>query len=465
MNESLPSKSSLRTEYLDAALPDRRLSARLVKVAAGLFERPERSFPDSYDSAGLEGAYRFFSNERISSEEILRPHHMETAKRITRESCVLALHDTTSFSFPTTSVRKGLGRKKSAGQCFFAHATLAVSADGKRRPLGVLGLSTYVRDANPSAGREAGRWLKQIQEVVKTPEICASKVIHVADRESDSFATLYALQSAGARFVLRVSKDRRVRTSPGASSKLDTTLSKAKAIFKREASLSERKFVRRSPIQAKLHPNRAARVAELYVSAARIELLRPKTYCSETIPQTLAVNIVRVWEPAPPFGEEPVEWQLFTSEPIQTTAELESIIDHYRSRWVIEDYFKALKSGCKFEDRQLESFHALRNALAVFAPIAWNLLRLRTSAREQPDASPRGYISRDELTVLRQISRTPLKPSPTRREILLAIAALGGHIKFNGEPGWITLNRGYQKLTAVVEGFKLAKNARKRSDQ
>jgi hypothetical protein len=465
MSEPLPSTSSLRNEYCGAKLPDRRLAERLVDIAEGLLERPERSFPDSYDSAGLEGAYRFFSNKRVSSEVILAPHQLETAKRIEQESCVLALHDTTSFSFPTTSKREGLGRKKSAGQCFFAHTTLAVSADGERRPLGVLGLTTYVRDAEPSAGREAERWLKQIQDVAELPGISANKLIHVADRESDSFATLHAMQLAHTRFVLRVSKDRRVRTSTGATSKLDTMLSKAKAIFKREASLSERKYVRRSPIQTKLHPNRTARIAELHVSAASIELLRPKAYSQSELSPSLTVNIVRVWEPAPPAGEAAIEWQLFTSEPIKSAEDLETIIDYYRARWVIEEYFKALKSGCKFEERQLESYHALKNALAVFAPIAWNLLRLRTSAQHEPDAPATGYVSKDELTVLRKISRIPIKKSPTRREIYLAIAALGGHIKFNGEPGWITLNRGYQKLTAIVTGFIIAEDLRKRSDQ
>jgi hypothetical protein len=466
MNERLPSKTALRNEYVDSPLPDRRLSERLIDIAEGLFDRPERSFPDSYDAAGLEGAYRFFRNERVSSEKILVPHQLETAKRMAQEPCVLALHDTTSFSFPTTSIRKGLGRKRSSGQCFFAHTTLAVSADGTRRPLGVLALSTFTRDAKPSAGREAGRWLKQIEDVAELPNVCAQNVIHVADRESDSFVTLHALQSADARFVLRVSKDRRVRTSAGAVSKLDTTLSKAKVIFKRQASLSERKTVRPSPIQTKLHPNRAARLAELHVSAASIELLRPESYSNKSaLPKSLTVHVVRVWEPAPPKGENAVEWLLFTSEPIQTATDLAAIIDHYRARWVIEEYFKALKSGCKLEERQLESLHALRNALAVFAPIAWNLLRLRTSAREQPDAPAKDYISKNELTVLRQISRIPLKRTPTRREALLAIAALGGHIKFNGEPGWITLNRGYQKLTAMVEGFKIGRNSRKSYDQ
>jgi hypothetical protein len=47
------------------------------------------------------------------------------------------------------------------------------------------------------------------------------------------------------------------------------------------------------------------------------------------------------------------------------------------------------------------------------------------------------------------------------REALLAVAALGGHIKNNGEPGWIVLGRGFETLLTLEQGWKAAK----RSDQ
>lgn len=71
---------------------------------------------------------------------------------------------------------------------------------------------------------------------------------------------------------------------------------------------------------------------------------------------------------------------LFTSEPVNTLAEATAVVDHYRARWVIEEYFKALKTGCAFERRQLTSFDGLTRALGVFVPIAWRLLVLRTRA-------------------------------------------------------------------------------------
>jgi hypothetical protein len=74
-----------------------------------------------------------------------------------------------------------------------------------------------------------------------------------------------------------------------------------------------------------------------------------------------------------PKGEQAIEWYLVTNEPIGTTEQVAAIVDAYRARWVIEELFKALKTGCQIEKRQLESYEALRNALALFLPIAVGL--------------------------------------------------------------------------------------------
>ena len=35
-----------------------------------------------------------------------------------------------------------------------------------------------------------------------------------------------------------------------------------------------------------------------------------------------------------------------TTEPIDTVEQVLRIVDWYRARWVIEEFFKALKTGC-----------------------------------------------------------------------------------------------------------------------
>ena len=41
---------------------------------------------------------------------------------------------------------------------------------------------------------------------------------------------------------------------------------------------------------------------------------------------------------------------------------------------------------------------------------------------------------------------------------MLGIAALGGHIKNNGDPGWLVLGRGFARFLEAEEGWALARD-------
>ena len=71
--------------------------------------------------------------------------------------------------------------------------------------------------------------------------------------------------------------------------------------------------------------------------------------------RSIELKVVRVWELQPPEGEPSVEWVLLTTETIDTVADLATVVDCYRSRWVIEEFLEALKQGCSLEKRQLRS--------------------------------------------------------------------------------------------------------------
>lgn len=154
---------------------------------------------------------------------------------------------------------------------------------------------------------------------------------------------------------------------------------------------------------------------------------------------------------------------LYTSEPIQTAEELLTIVDHYRSRWVIEEFFKALETGCAIEKRQLESYQALSVALAVFLPVAWRLLLARSLSRVKPDAPATLVATEIGLELLRHKQNLASVPK-TAKEATYAIAKLGGHLKRNGDPGWMTLGRGFESLLLMEVGWRLAMSAQ-RSDQ
>jgi hypothetical protein len=193
-----------------------------------------------------------------------------------------------------------------------------------------------------------------------------------------------------------------------------------------------------------------------------VTLKRPKQRSKE-LPPTIVVNIVHVFELGPPLGEPPVEWLLLTSEPAGNDAEIQRVVTGYRVRWVIEEYFKAVKTGCAFESRQLESAHTLQALLAYTLIVAYALLLLRALSRTGRDEPADTLLSTIQIKLL-QAKVKKLPDQPTVRQALLAIAGMGGHLKNNGDPGWRTLSKGWAKLLAFEEGYALAR-ASPRCDQ
>jgi hypothetical protein len=435
----------IEEEFADAELGDPRRGARLAKLSAKLMERPEESFPTVLDEAGLEGAYRFFSNPAVTLDAVLAPHVAATWRRASHDAVTLALHDTTTLSFRPFGQRADVPTTTRGTQLFLAHTTLAVRGDKTRQPHGVLALSTHALEGNKVLH---DRWVDHVDRVTQHASAHAN-VVHIMDREADDYTLLAALVRRGQRFVIRSHHDRLLEEGT-----LHEAMGVAEPLFTRDVDLGARTSAHRSNKQRTAYPERDCRRARLAFAAVRVTLPRPPR-SQKSLPRALSVNVVRVWEVNTPAGEKPIEWCLLTSEPIADVSAIERIVNWYRSRWVIEEYFKALKTGCAYEKRQLESFHALRNALAVFAAIAWRLLLLRNEARERPDAAAITVLSADQLEVLRAVPRARLPDRPTARDAMLAVARLGGHLPRNGDPGWMVLGRGFERLDTLTAGWVL----------
>jgi hypothetical protein len=461
----------LAADFADADFGDVRLTKRLHTLVEALGDSPAGSFPTVLDDSSLEGAYRFFGNESVTPERILAPHVQATVSRVEAEPEVLAIHDTTTVSFSPHGTRQGLGRIREKGQAFFAHCTIAVSPGDERRVHGVLGMMTFVRGRkNPrkkgAASRvrprgkrsERERWLDQIRAVAGLG-IEKKRLVHVMDREADIYDLIAPLVVEGHRFVTRLMHDRVLATeTSGDPKKIRAALAHVRVVAQRTVPLSRRPAAGRSPKQRKIHPSRRPRTASLAIGIVEVELQRPPS-ASKSLPCRLPITIIRVWERTPPAGEQPVEWVLATNLPVTSAAEAVAVVDRYRSRWVIEEFFQAVKTGCALERRQLETYRRIVNALALFAPIAARLLLIRSESRVFPDGPATVAFSAEELTVLRAAirGRRPLPRTPTIREAAHALAALGGHLTRNGEPGWQTLAKGYKRLADLLDGWRLAR--------
>src|SRR5574341_1954 len=460
-------------EFAEAPLADKRLAGRLVKIAAKAAQDPAASFPQMARSdAELEAIYRFLSNHRVAMDGILEPHHRATLSRMLAHKRVAVVHDSSQFAF-RNEVGQLLGHLPGPGQRgIMGHFALAVDDGGL--PLGVLGVEALCPPPpkprkrgkkhrlydRTSLHRLAARWGRLVERVRERVDRKVG-LIHLMDQEADSFELMNDIRLAGESFVIRLRhRDRLARGEDDETEDwrpIESVVKAARFVCKREVPLSRRAHSKDATYKRR-YAERDRRLAKLRVEATSVLFKKPGVMRYwKHLPAEMPVNIVRVWERSPPPGEEPIEWLLITNEPIETTAQVEAVIDWYLRRWKIEEYFKALKTGCRFERRQLQSRAALLNTLALLVPIAWQLFAIRDQSRASPDASARTVLSEQQLKVLRGMSKQPLTPKPSVEQAMLAIAAQGGHLKRNGQPGWQTLGRGLEKLWWTELGYQLGR--------
>jgi len=458
-------RRSVGEEFAGAELGDARRTARLLLIARVAAASPSVGFPQMVESDGeLEGIYRFLSNEAVEPDAVLGPHIDATMKRARQAPLCLVIHDTTEFRFEGEAEREGLGLLSGNGQGFFGHFSLAVLPGPERIPLGICGLERICREVRKDEirkphsfytaqdpARESLRWLRMLESIEDRRE--GFECIHVMDREGDMFDLMALAIGRGARFIIRGDKERALANQPGL---VEDLLAQVEPVTHREAEVSARIPKRRELIKPKRGAVRRRRTAQLAVGCSSIEIKRPKV--AHATERSLKINVVYAWETSPPKGEDPVNWVLFTTEPVSTIAELHAIIDNYQSRWTIEEFFKALKTGCGYEKRQLESYAALSNALAIFSVIAWRLLLVRSVARAYPHATSRSVLSDTQLRLLKHRLKLTNLPA-TAKDALYAVARLGGHLKNNGDPGWQTLGRGFEKLLILEAGWRAATDA------
>ena len=99
------------------------------------------------------------------------------------------------------------------------------------------------------------------------------------------------------------------------------------------------------------------------------------------------------------------------------------------------------------------------DVVALLAPVAVRLLQIRAYARHADTAHAPARLDDVEIEALRAMPRAQLPRRPTNRDVMLAIARLGGFLKQNGEPGWIILGRGYASHPAFLEGWLAARDS------
>src|SRR5258708_34995192 len=133
---------------------------------------------------------------------------------------------------------------------------------------------------------------------------------------------------------------------------------------------------------------RAERVAVLELRFGAVDLARPQTKFLRHLPESLPLTLVEVRESDPQAGTEPLHWRLLTTHPVANAEEAWRIVEWYKWRWLIEQFFRILKTqGFQLEDSQIATADRLLQLVAIAAKaavITLQLLQARDARSNQP---------------------------------------------------------------------------------
>jgi hypothetical protein len=337
------------------------------------------------------------------------------------------------------------------GRGYLVQSVLAI-APTPRRVLGLAYLEPFLRIPAPRRGersderrqrpRESDVWARAAQAIGTPPP--GVQWVHVADAGADVFTFFHQAQTTGAALLVRAVQDRQATTPDGELTHLRQA---AQALPPRATR----------PLTLSAQPGRSARTATLAVAWTALTLQPPRGLADAA---PVPAWVVRAWEPEPPPEiAEPLEWLLVTTVPVAGVAAAWERVDWYTGRWVVEEYHRCLKTGCRLETSQLRDGDALWRLLGLRAPIAVRLLQLRDLARDEPDAPARPVVGAEAVAVVAAATRRPAAEM-TLSVFWALVARLGGHQgrRGDGPPGWQTLWRDWLKLETLLAGVQLAQS-------
>jgi hypothetical protein len=443
-------------------LGDERLNKRSKKVVEALAANPEASI-----NAACQGwsetlaAYRFFDNASVSPERLLAPHREATVRRMQEQPVALILQDTTELDYTAHPPQDARCLNSETRFGLYHHAHLAVTPD--KLPLGVLATENFDRApetlgqadqrANlPIEEKESFRWLKGYRLACEAAAQCPdTQVVSVGDREADIYDIYVDAQEAAAGGGRRADYLIRVRTERSTTE--PDPEAGAAAYHKVRDEVGKSPLLARQSLELAATPKRAARTATVEVRALTVQIKPP--HARSRLPVVTA-NVVLVEEVGGPGDGTDVSWLLITTLPIATLAEVLLCVQYYLARWIIEIYFRMLKTGCRVEEIQLETKARLENCLALYNIIAWRVLYLTYLNRTTPDLPCTAVLDDAEWkSVWSVVKKQPLpKTPPTLSEMLKLITELGGYnnrateLPPGPQPLWVGLRRMLDFATA-----------------
>ncbi len=453
---SLDSKTWAAQQFAACKLGDKRRTNRVIKMAEQMADNPSGSFCEQMETWGdLKAAYRLFDKEKVTFEAVVRPHWEQTKQ--VESGRYLLLDDTTEVDFGSHRQIKGLAELgNGSGRGFLLHNALMVNANSQEI-VGVAGQTVHYRKPRPKKEtiaqrmkreRESRVWGDVIDDIGQPPE--GVQFVHVCDRGADDFVVFCHLVKQQSDWVIRASSlHRKILNPDGERVSLSQYLATLPLAGTFTLALRSRK-------------DQPARTAKLEVRFGKLRVPVPchtSPYVKSSGLSSIEMWVVQVCEVDAPEGVEPISWVLYTSLPVAVFGAAWQIIEYYELRWLVEEYHKALKTGCCIQKRGLRKAERLEPMVALMSVVALRLLQLKSVARTDPDRPAKKIVPRLWLQMLKAARKNLRRVHDlTIGEFYRELAKLGGFLgrKSDGEPGWITIWRGWEKLNTLVRGAELA---------
>jgi DDE family transposase len=403
---------------------------------------------------------RFLRNHSVTADEMVCHAATGTAARVAGRDIVVA-QDTSELALGGRRARaSGYGPVGKGGALggVLLHAAVALEA-GTGALLGLVDATIWNRDkgaADPrrlraTADKESQRWLDataRASEVLKA----ANSITVVSDRESDIYEH-FACRPSNVHLIVRACQNRKIETAPEGTSAL---------LFPFIDGLPEAgRFSAKIPAA----PGRKERVAELAVRFSPVMLCKPQNGAAPDLPDTITLILVDVREVSTPEDGEPIHWRLLTTHTVTSLGEARRIVDLYRMRWTIEEFFRLLKTagfdieGADIGDPQI--MIKLVAAVTVAAVTVMQLVKARDGTTDQQLADAFEPADQPILeAVSAQLEGTTARQKNPHPKGSLAFAAwviarLGGWTGYYGKPGPKVMRRGLEAFQRIKYGTTL----------
>jgi hypothetical protein len=446
-----------KENFGDCDLGDLRRTERLERFAAQAVNRPGASLPKiGEDWGGVKGIYRLLDRREATLESVTQTHRNRVRQRPGR---FLIACDTTHVGFGRERKLPDAGPiGRGPGKGFLLHSGLLI--DTKDDSLvGLAGQVYHIRSQERQGKqndsqrlkrwRESEMWIELMEQIGPPPE--GSEYIHICDSAADNFEVFSTAKRLGCDFVTRVGRLHRNVVVDGRKTPLSRAVRGLEELGRYDLQLARRR-------------GRKARTAHLKVSARAIRLPVPAQR-SPRVKQYMKAGgtsieawVVVVEEIKPPAGAEPIKWILLTSVPVSSFEDAWKVVGWYENRWLIEEWHKALKTGCRLESHRLQNLARMLPLTGVLSVVAVLLVQLKHAARTCPRQPASKLVPKLWLKLL-QAKRKTNTYHVTNYEFWRAVAKLGGFLgrRHDGEPGWQLIWQGWQELHTLAEGAMLAK--------